>query len=186
MHGSFSWLGTLGGHDVFVPVFIMLLSVIIEGFIAMLAMALVVCFFSGNGSVQEPDASSLAVCWKDIGHVLGLRIVGLGCGGCQARGLSVAWLAQATPRVDVAEVSFASSGLMGSGTKKMKDPRPALPEFIDSDADPAFQIFVVLFSGRSRCVMVRAFWGVPKLVDIVAEMSEVPAQHFISRVVERY
>ena len=250
MHESSSWLGTLGGHDVFVPVFIMLLSVIIEGFIAMLAMALVVCFFSGKGSAQEPDASSLAVCWKDIGHVLGLRIVGLGCGGCQARGLSVAWLAQATPRVDVAivpfrflenlkflvvlfalvrnmslvmcdkfvqatdelqqqaaaalatmtlsprwgprlawqvqatprvdvaEVSFASSGLMGSGTKKMKDPSPALPEFIDSVADPAFQIFVVLFSGRSRCVMVRASWGVSKLVDIVAELSEVPAQHF--------
>ena len=63
-----------------------------------------VCFFNGNGSAQEPDASSLAVCWKDILHVLGLRIVVLGSGGCQARGLSVAWLAQASPRVDVAKV----------------------------------------------------------------------------------
>ena len=90
----------------------------------------------------------------------------------------LAWQAQATPRVDVAEVSFASSGLMESGTKKMKAPSPAFPEFIDSDADPEFQIFVVLFSGRSRCVMVRASWGVQKLVEVVAEVSQVPAQHF--------
>ena len=68
----------------------------------MRAMALVVCFCTGSGSVQEPVASSLAVCWNDILHVLGLRIVVLGCGGRQARGLSVAWLAQASPRVDVA------------------------------------------------------------------------------------
>ena len=108
IHESSSWLGTLGGHDVFVPVFIMLLSVIIKGSIAMRAMALVVCFSTGNGSVQEPDASSLAVCWKDMLHVLGLRIVVLGCGGRQARGLSVAWLAQASPRVDVAKVPIKS------------------------------------------------------------------------------
>ena len=90
-------------------------------------------------------------------------------------GPRLAWQAQATPRVDVAEVSFASSGLMGSDTKKMKAPSPAFPEFIDSDADPEFQIFVVLFSGRSRCVMVRASWAVQKLVEVVAEVSEVPA-----------
>ena len=229
MHGFSSWLGTLGGHDVFVLVFIMLLSVIIEGFIAMLAMALVVCFSNGNGSVQELDASSLVVCWKDILHVLGLRIVVLGCGGCQAWGLSVAWLAQASPRVDVAkvpiklvksfeslvdlfaldvlmslvfgdkvsqatdelwqqaaaalgrrrprlawqaqatqrvdvaEVSIASSGLMGSGTEKIKARSPVFPEYTDAsclcDADPEHQIFVVLFNGRSRCVRVRASWG---------------------------
>ena len=41
-------------------------------------------------------------------HVLGLRIVVLGCGGRQAWGLSVAWLAQASPRVDVAEVPIRS------------------------------------------------------------------------------
>ena len=46
-------LGTLGGHDAFVPVFIMLLSVIVEGSIAMLAMALVVCFSTGNSSVSR-------------------------------------------------------------------------------------------------------------------------------------
>ena len=86
IHGSSGWLGTLGGHDGFIPVFIMLLSVIVEGFIAMLAMALVMCFSTGNGSVQEPDASSLAVCWKDILHVLGLRIVVLGCGGTSGTG----------------------------------------------------------------------------------------------------
>ena len=104
IHGSSSWLGTLGGHDAFAPVFIMLLSVIVGGSIAMRAMALVVFFSNGNGSVQEPVASSLAVCWNDILQVLGLRIVVLGCGGRQARGLSVAWLAQASPRVDVAKV----------------------------------------------------------------------------------
>ena len=104
MHGSSSWLGTLGGHDAFVHVFIMLLSVIVGGSIAMRAMALVVCFCTGSVSVEEPVASSLAVCWKDILHVLGLRIVVLGGGGRQARELSVAWLAQASPRVDVAKV----------------------------------------------------------------------------------
>ena len=67
----------------------------------MLAMALLVCFSTVSGS------SFLVIFWKDIGHVLGLRIVGPGRGGCQAQGLSVAWLAQASPRVDVAEVSIA-------------------------------------------------------------------------------
>ena len=85
IHGFSSWLGTLGGHDAFAPVFIMLLSVIVGGSIAMRAMALVVCFSTGS-SVQEPVASSLAVCWNEKLHVLGLRIVVLGCGGCQARG----------------------------------------------------------------------------------------------------
>ena len=206
-----------------------------RGSIAMLAMALLVCFSTGSGSFQEPVASFLAIFWKDIGHVQGLRIVGPGCGGCQARGLSVAWLAQAsprvdvakvpfrllkkfessvgllaldvhmslefgdnvsqatdelwqqvaaalgimtlsqrwgprlawqaqaTPRVDVAEVSIASSGLAGSGTKKMKAPSPVFPEHTEAsclcDADPEYQIFVVLFTGRSRCVRVRASWG---------------------------
>ena len=49
IHGPSSWLGTLGGHDAFVPVFIMLLSVIVGGSIAMRAMALVVCFCTGSG-----------------------------------------------------------------------------------------------------------------------------------------
>ena len=196
----FVWLGTLGDHVESARVRITLQCDTEKGFIAMLAMALLVCFSTGSGM------SFLATFWKDIGHVLGLRIVGLGCGGCQ--GLSVAWLAQATPwvdvaivpfrflknleflvvlfalvrnmsfvmcdklvqatdelqqqaaaalatmtlsprwgprlacqtqatpRVDEAEVSIASSGLMGSGTKKMKAPSPAFPEFIDSDADP--------------------------------------------------
>ena len=206
------------------------------------------CFSNGNGSVQEPDASSLMGCWKDILHVLGLNIVVLASGGRQARGLSVAWLAQAsprvdvakvpitlvegfeslvdlfaldvlmslvfgdkvlqatdelwqqaaaalgkrgprlalqaqaTPRVDVAEVSIASSGLMGSGTEKMKAPSPVFPEYTDASclcgADPEYQIFVVLFNGRSRCVRVRASWGVQKLMEIVAEVSEVPPRHF--------
>ena len=54
----FVWLGTLGDHNE-------------KGSIAMLAMALMVCFSTGSG------LSSLATFWKDIGHVLGLRIVGL-------------------------------------------------------------------------------------------------------------
>ena len=254
IHGFSSWLGTLGGHDAFVPVFIMLLTVIVGGSIAVRTMALVVCFCTGSGSVQETVASSLAVCWKDILHVLGLRIVVLGGGGRQARGLSVAWLAQAsprvdvakvpirlvksfessvdpfalgvlmslvlddnvsqateelqqqaaaalgittlslrrgprlawqaqaTPRVDVAEVSVASLGLAGSGTKKMKAPSPVLPEHAAApclcDADPEYQIFVVLFTGRSRCVRVRASWEVQKLAQLVSKVSEVPAQNF--------
>ena len=75
----------------------------------------------------------------------------------------LAWQAQATPRVDVAEVSVASLGLAGSGTKKMKAPSLVLPEHAAApclcDADPEYQIFVVLFTGRSRCVRVRASWG---------------------------
>ena len=55
------------------------------------AMVPVVCFRNGSGHVQGPVASSLAVCWGDILHVLGLRIVVQGCGGRQARGPSVAW-----------------------------------------------------------------------------------------------
>ena len=86
----FVWLGTLGDHVESARVRITLQCDIEKGFIATLAMVLLVCFSTG----------------RDIGHVLGLRIVGLGCGGCQARGLSVAWLAQATPRLDVAIVPF--------------------------------------------------------------------------------
>ena len=108
----------------------------------------------------------------------------------QRRGPRFAWQAQATPRVDVAEVSIVSSGLAGSGTKKMKAPSPVLPDhaaaFCLCDADPEYQIFVVLFTGRSRCVRVRASWGVQKPIEVVKKVSEVPAQNFISRVMERH
>ena len=87
IYGFSSWLGTLGGHDAFARVLITLLSVIEVGSIAMCAMVLVVCFCTGSGPVQEPVASSLAVCWNDLLHVLGFRIVVQGRGGCQARGL---------------------------------------------------------------------------------------------------
>ena len=80
IYGFSSWLGTLGGHDAFARVRIMLLSVIAEGSIAMCAMVLVVCFCIGSGSVQEPVASTLAVCWNHLLHVLGLRIVVQGRG----------------------------------------------------------------------------------------------------------
>ena len=98
---SSNWLGTPAGHNAFASAYTMLLYVIEVGSIATRAMAPVVCFWNGSGHVQGPVASSLAVCWDDLLHVLGLRIVVQGCGGRQARGLSVAWLAQATPRVDV-------------------------------------------------------------------------------------
>ena len=97
IYGFSDWLGTPGDRVASARVHITLQCDIEKGSIAMLAMALLVCFSTW---------SFLAIFWKDIGHVLGLRIVGLGCGGCQARGLSVAWLAQATPRVDVAIVPF--------------------------------------------------------------------------------
>ena len=71
-----------------------------KGSIAMLAMALLVCFSTGSGS------SFLVIFWKDIGHVLGLRIVGLGRGGCQAQGLSVAWLHRRHHGWTVAKVPF--------------------------------------------------------------------------------
>ena len=100
IYGFSNWLGTPGDRVASASVPITLQCVIERGSIAMLAMALLVCFSTGSGS------SFLAIFWKDIGHVLGLRIVGTGCGGCQARGLSVAWLAQAPPRVDVAKVPF--------------------------------------------------------------------------------
>ena len=242
IYGFSNWLGTPGGREAFARVHITLQCDIEKGSIVMLAMALLVCFSTGSGS------SFLVFFWKDIGHVLGLRIVGPARGGCQARGLSVAWLAQAsprvdvakvpfrllksfeslvvffalgghmslvfgdkvsqatdelwqqaaaalgrrgprlalqaqaTPRVDVAEVSIASSGLVGSGIEKMKAPSPVFPEHTDvsclCDADPEYQIFVVLFNGRSRCVRVRASWGFQKLKEIVAEVSEVPARNF--------
>ena len=63
----------------------------------------------GSGHVQGPVASSLAVYWDDILHVLGLRIVVQGSGGRQARGPSVAWQAQAAPRVDVPKVPIRLS-----------------------------------------------------------------------------
>ena len=162
----------------------------------MLAMVLLVCFSTGSG------LSFLATFWKDIGHVVWHMSLVIYDNILQATdelqqqaaaalatmtlslrwGPRLAWQVQATPRVDVAEVSIASSGLMLSGTKKMKAPSPAFPEFTDAsclcDADPEYQIFVVLFNGRSRCVRVRASWGVQKLVEVVAEVSEVPAQHF--------
>ena len=98
------------------------------------------------------------------------------------RGPRLAWQAQATPRMDVAEVSIASPGLAGSGTKKMKAPSPVFPEHTDAsclcDADPEYQIFVVLFNGRSRCVGVRASSDVQKLIEVVAEVREVPARNF--------
>ena len=133
IYGFSNWLGTPGDRVASASVRITLQCVIERSSIAMLAMALLVCFSTGSGS------SFLAIFSKDIGHVLGLRIVGPGCGGCQAWGLSVAWQAQATPRVDVAEVSIASSGLAGSGTEKMKAPSPVFPEHTDAsclcDAD---------------------------------------------------
>ena len=80
----------------------------------------------------------------------------------QRPGPRLAWQAQATPRVDVAEVSVVSSGLAGSGTKEMKAPSPVLPDHAAApclcDADPKYQIFVVLFTGRSHCVRVRDSW----------------------------
>ena len=84
-YGSSSWLGTIGGHDAFASVHTMLLYVFEVGSIATRAMAPVVCFWNGRGHVQGPVASSLAVCWDDILHVVGLRIVVQGCGGRQAR-----------------------------------------------------------------------------------------------------
>ena len=64
----------------------------------------------------------------------------------------------------------------------MKAPSPVHPEHAAApglcDADPEYQIFVVLFTGRSRCVRVRACWGVQKLAVLVSEVSEVPTQKF--------
>ena len=74
----------------------------------------------------------------------------------------------------MAEVAFAFQ----SGTKKLKAPSPVHPEHAAAlglcDADLEYQIFVVLFTGRSRCVRVRASWGVQKLAELVSKVSEVP------------
>ena len=64
----------------------------------------------------------------------------------------------------------------------MKAPSQVLPEHAAApclcDADPEYQVFVVLFTGRSRCVRVRASWEVQKLAELVSKVSEVPAQNF--------
>ena len=79
--------------------------------------------------------------WQQAAAALGIMTL------LQRWGPRLACQAQATPRVDVAEVSIASSGLAGSGTKKMKAPSPVFSEHTDAsclcDADPEYQIFVV-------------------------------------------
>ena len=64
----------------------------------------------------------------------------------------------------------------------MKALSPVLPEHAAApclcDADPEYQIFIVLFTGRSRCVRVRASWWFQKLAELVSKVSEVPAQNF--------
>ena len=73
-------------------------------------------------------------------------------------------------------------GFAGSFTKSMKVPSPVYPEHAPvsgwCDADPEHQIFVVLFTGRTRCVWVQASWGVQELSELVSKVSEVPTQKF--------
>ena len=187
--GFFDWLGTLGDHDESARVRITLPCDIEKGFIAMLAMVLLVCFCTGSY----------------IGHVLGLRIAGLGCGGCQARGLSVAWLAQATPRLDVAIVPpkymeflvvlfalvrkfvKAHDGLQQHAaaalTKVSFESVPGIPETehrgsLSDGEKKEFQILVKGLNGRHIALPVFASMTVLELAALVHCRSLVPVEAF--------
>ena len=81
IHGFSNWLGTPGDRVASARVRIALQCDIEKGFHC----------YACNGpswfaSPLVVESSFLAIFWKDIGHDLGLRIVGPGCGGCQATG----------------------------------------------------------------------------------------------------